>query len=87
MYSTKGNNLQLELFEKTDMEKVVDRLDNLESSLDNLRKGLFKRHGDLAAKVLKIIQQQDELTCQLRIVKQILDEHYQDMHEFITKIA
>jgi len=46
--------LEFQLFEKTESQVVREEMLELKKSLDNLRKGLFKRHSNLAQEITEI---------------------------------
>ena len=81
--------MQLELFytEKTEAELFSERLDLQEKATDNLRKGLFKRHGELCRMMIRLQDQQEELGCQIQVIKKLMTEHYEKPKDSITQIA
>ena len=70
--------MQLELFhlEKTDLEKLEERIEIQELRESNLRKGIFKRHGELAKYILELKAENQEIHCILKIIMKTMDEHY-----------
>lgn len=50
--------LQLELFEKTEIEKVRDEIKSTHTRVENVRKGIFKKHSLLAQDISLL---QDEI--------------------------
>ena len=54
--------IQLDFFEEdTDIKEVKERVKNVESSSDRVRKALFARHGELAKICLDLMNRLDIL--------------------------
>ncbi len=70
--------MQLELFylPKTEVEELEERLKKQELGSENLRKGIFKRHGELAKAYVELKAENQELYCILKIIMKTMDEHY-----------
>ena len=60
--------MQLELFKKTFEEETESNIQNIETRLDNLRKGIFKRHGELSNLISSLQKALDRLECQVRLI-------------------
>lgn len=60
--------VQLELFEKTFEEETECNIKNIELRLDNLRKGLFKRHTGLSNNVTILQNKIEELQMQISML-------------------
>ena len=66
--------VQLKLFQihKSEHEELEDELDIVSDKLENLRKGLFKRHSTLAAEVRSLQTQIDFMQAQMFVMEQYI---------------
>jgi len=62
--------IQLELFEIPENEKMMGEIRSLEKSVDNVRRGLFARHDELAKKYMELRDEVERLTESLHIMRQ-----------------
>lgn len=46
--------MQLDLFQDDDVEALYNEIANLRSTISNLRRGIFARHGELSRIVLEL---------------------------------
>ena len=86
--------LQLRLFkdQRTESEELADELDELCDKVDNLRKGLFKRHSTLASELksaecrISLLEQQLYISAQSqKIMETKLDSLESLLKEFMEK--
>jgi len=62
--------VQLELFEIPETERMMGEIRSLEKSVDNIRRGLFARHEELAKKYLELRDEVERLTESLHTMKE-----------------
>lgn len=69
---------QLELFHypKTEEEELREELSSISNSLDNLRRGLFKRHSILAESVSKFQYKVNDIEKQLQVIECYLKKSF-----------
>jgi len=61
--------VQLELFERTKEEKMEEEIAVTKVSVDNLRKGIFKRHTDISKTVTSLQGKIEELEMQIMVLE------------------
>lgn len=62
--------LQLELFERTEIEIVKSDLKDLEKSVGNVRRGMFSRHDELEKKQQEMREEMEKLKDALHLMKE-----------------
>lgn len=65
---------QLELFPRTREEKLEEELAATKKSMDNMRKGLFKRNTELSKQVTCLSNKLEELQMQIMVLDKYLKD-------------
>lgn len=62
--------IQLELFEVPETERIAGEVRTLEKSIDNVRRGIFARHEELAKKYMELRQDVERLNESIHIMRE-----------------